>query len=237
MSARAAAAKAPKPAVSFERKRLLGLVHQLKSRLRLDDATYRDKMAGHTGKRSAADLSDIELRDLLAAWSRALPEDERGAFTGGRAPSTLTEPFQRLVRALWISLYHLAGVTDGSDAALDKFVARQAKVTALRFLRAGAAPGVVEALKDMLAKEGAQLPAKIVGNEGRQAVVRAQWSKLHKLGAVTVPFEDALTSWMHGPIVPGRRPLSQLTSDQLDQAITKLGDWIRLTLRKKAAAS
>lgn len=221
---------ADKAPVSAERKRLLFLVHALKKALGLDDDAYRAKLAGHSGKTSAADLNDGSLRELLNHWSRDLPEAERVRFTGAgwRAQSKLPEAHQRLVLALWISLARLGVLTDASDKALDAFVARQAKVTALRFLRAHAAPGVIEALKDWLAREGLELPGEIDGMDARRSLVRAQWAKLHRMGVRRLPYEEALMAWMlQERLIPGVRSLLGLTEDQLDAAARRLEAMIR----------
>lgn len=231
MRARAVLAT-PRPAqvgqVGQGRRMLLGRVHKLQKRLGLDDDTYRDKLQATIGKRSASGASDAELRELLRMWARELPEDERAAFTSGARKSDLKEPFQRLIRALWIDLYHLGALdSDGSDTALDAFVRRQCEVSALRFLRAGDAPAVIEALKAMLARAGVKLGSHIDGTETRRLVVRTQWSRLAQLKAVHVPFEPALMKWLEGRVTTGTRGLSSLSDDQLDAAMVLLGDWIR----------
>ncbi len=221
----------PKTApVSAERRSLLARLHQVKKQLGLDEETYRDKLEGHSAKRSAASLSDMEIRDVLRAWSRGLPEGDRAKATSPRAKAGLKEPFQRLIRALWINLFNLGELEDGTDAALDAFVARQAKVTALAFLRAHQAPAIVEALKDWIARTGVKLGDHIDPLVARRAIVRGQWSKLHALKAVHVPFEAALMNWMRGRIIPDRHDsLEGMSADQLDHAMRELGLWIRKT--------
>lgn len=226
--------RAVKPAVSPERRRLLAQVHLAKKALGLDDDAYRAKLKGHTGAESAADLDDLRLRDVIRAWSRDLPAEARGRVGASRRGG-LKEPFQRLVRALWISLYNLGEVDDGSDAALDAFVSRQVRVSALRFLRAHDATSVVEALRDWLARAG--VDDGVVGEiDSRVAVVRAQWRRLADWGATRVAHEGGLSGWMHGRVTPGRRAVDQLSTDQLDDAIRQLGDWIRAVKARRTAS-
>lgn len=229
-----------RPPVSDDRRRLLARVHQLKKQMGLDDDTYRAKLMATSGKTSAGDLSDGSLRELLNLWTRDLPAAARAPYVGAdrRAVGTLKEPFQRFVRALWIALYNLGEVEDGGDKALDAFVERQAKVASLRFLRAGDAPGVTEALKDWCRRVGFNVPERRAsqrtpdgasqGTEARMILVRAQWARLYALNAITVPFEDSLMNWMERQrLITSRRGLVQLTEDQLDTASKALGVWIR----------
>lgn len=230
----AARRKAAKPAVSPERRRLLARVHQLRARLGMDEETYRDALYAMAHKRSAADMTDAQLMEALSRWAHQLPEGERAAFTSQPRPGRgLGEPFQRHIRALWIDLWHLGELADGGDAALDAFVARQAKVTALRFLRAEAAPAVAEALKDWLARAGARIPASAGGREARLIVLRAQWARLGQLGAIRLALPGAIDRWAVSTLKLGARTIEQLSDDQLDHLIRAAGAWIR---RVKAAS-
>ncbi len=216
-----------RPAVSPERRRLLARVHQLRQRLGMDEDTYRDALWAQSHQRSAADMTDSQLMETLHRWSQRLPEGERAAFTSTRAASGLKEPFQRHIRALWIDLYHLGELSDGGDAALDAFVARQAKVTALRFLRAEAAPAVAEALKSWLARVGAEIPASADGHTARLIVLRAQWARLRALGALRMDTFGALSRWASTTLKLGARNVEQMSDDQLDHLIREAGAWVR----------
>lgn len=228
MAARLAVSVKPAVAVSPERRRLLARVHQLKKRLGMDDDTYRDALYNMSHKRSAGDMTDSQLMETLNTWSRRLPEGERGPFTANlRAPSKLTEPFQRLIKALWINLNNLGALADGSDKALDAFVKRQAGVEALSFVRGHQAPAIIEALKDWLRREGLDFGDEIDGHAARVSLVIRQWAVLFKLRAVQLSFREALENWATRRLKLGRRGLSQLSEDQLDTLARDLGDWIR----------
>ena len=228
-----AALRISKPSpVPAERRRLLARLHQLKKRLGLDDDTYRDALYAMCQRRSAGDMTDSQILETLNAWSRRLPDNERGPFTSGlRAPSKLKEPYQRLIKALWINLYNLGALSDGSDKALDAFVKRQAGVEALSFVRAHQAPALVEALKDWLRRDGLDFGDEIDGHAARVSLVIRQWAVLFKLRAVQLSFREALESWATQRLKLGRRGLNQLSEDQLDTLARDLGDWIRKVKR------
>jgi len=237
------------------RRRLLSAFHGLARRLGLDEAARRDKLERSTGVRSAADLDARQLLAVIAAWSRDLPAGERDAAAGARARAAAQEPHQRRVKALWIGLYNLAAIDDGSDAALDAFVARQTGIAALRFLHAEAAPSVIEALKSIadrhgwvprdepmaVTKLGQTVYTTLKADTGlawRRALVRRQWQRLAELGAVQIKSRFALDAWLKAArIVAVDSALEALAEAQLDAAARKLGTWLRRAEARAAASA
>ena len=117
-------------------------------------------------------MTKAELRRVLSAMN-------------GR-PETF--PWRLKIRALWITAGQLGLLRDTSDAALDSFVAKQSRVTALRFLPADQAEPVIEALKAWLARPreqgggGVQWGAPNASDQ--EAAARALWRALTDIGAV-----------------------------------------------------
>jgi phage gp16-like protein len=90
-----------------QRNRLIGAVHAAKKATDLDEETYRAMLARLTGKSSARDLSDFELRQVLDHMNGGR---DRRSF----APPKTTSPTAKKARALWICLYALGAIDDPS---------------------------------------------------------------------------------------------------------------------------
>lgn len=126
-----------------KRKKLIQLVHVGKSKLGMDDATYRAFLMGVCGKDSAATMSERQLAGVVRAMrklgfqctaSRVRPEERGGA--------TLAQ--LEYIKGMWVACARNTG-----DAALSAFVKRIAGVDALRFLTVKTAQKVILALQDM----------------------------------------------------------------------------------------
>lgn len=193
-------------------------VHARARELDMDDAVRRDLQRRVTGVESCAEMSLPQLDAVLREMQAGGPPPHR------RADS----PHARKCRALWLSLWHLGALRDGSERALDAFVARQTGQTgveALRFLGGRDADTVIEALKDWCKRIGFEVPAEAPA--AKRALLWAQWQRLAALGAVGLAKPEALDAWLQWKVTPGRSAVSQLTGRQLDQAAALLGDWIR----------
>lgn len=143
------------------RSRLIGAVHAAKKAAGLDDDTYRAKLQLITGKTSAKDCSDGELRDVLDSMN--------GKRRHG--PAKADSPTARKARALWISLHALGGIADPSEQALRAWVQRQYHVDDLAFIRASESFAVIEGLKQWCARLGVQWGAFA---DPRQCVIERQ---------------------------------------------------------------
>lgn len=203
------------PSGSTARNQMIAKLHVLKRDNRLDDDAYRAKLELATGHRSAADCTDAELERALAAFH--VKQKQNNSYTGK-------------AKALFISAYSLGAISDGSDAALNAFVRRQTGKDRLAFLTAAETNTVSEALKAICARYGFVVPASDrEGRAPREALLKAQWTLLHGLGAVRNPDFGALDEWASRKYRGNHGTVNNLTVPQLDQAIRALGFWIRKT--------
>mgnify|MGYP006435377777 CR=1 FL=1 len=206
----------------------LAKVHAGAKALALGDDAYRDLLARVTGHRSAKDCTlgqlDDVVRELKAlGWREGQP---KRAGKRKLAPGDV----QAKARALWLSLYHLGEVESPEEAALDAFVKRQLGTDSLRFVTPQNADRVIEALKSWLTRAGVDWtphPADPGGAPQPKArVLRAQWQRLHNLGAVHIADDGALTSWLTRVTHLGHRAPEHIADADADRAMEKLGAWI-----------
>ncbi len=125
------------------RRALLAKVHVAKKQLDLDDELYRTVLERVTGQRSAGELSDPQLVDVLDEFRRL-----------GWQPSSKDKPLPRSskphvrkVWALWNALCRSGAVKNPSRGALRAFVQRFAQVTDPEWLTPEDAVKVIEGLK------------------------------------------------------------------------------------------
>jgi len=140
-------------------KRLLVLVQIGRRQLGLDDETYRTLLAGACGVRSAKGLSAAQLAQVLAVMQQAgfkptaKPAVKQSVKQPGR-PFAPRASAAAVIRAVWITMARHGVVRDGSDGALDAWVARQSSqlnggvgVARLAWLDDDLAARLLEALK------------------------------------------------------------------------------------------
>jgi hypothetical protein len=198
-----------------DRHRLYARLHRAAKAAGYDEARRRALMAEATGKTSAKELSDSELEALARQFEQAAGPSRRRADT----------PHARLCRALWLSLWHLGVIRDPAERALAAFVKRQHGVDDLRFVAGREAAPVIEGLKAMAARAGAdwgRWPGMPAETRGRYAVLAAQWGRLKAAGAL--PAGD-LAAWTEH--VVGRVSPAICTAAELDQLIRSLGPKVR----------
>lgn len=142
-----------------KRSRLIRLVQVGRRALALDDECYRDLLACHTGKRSAALLSERELEQVLAAFKVAGFTPKPARHTANKRLSPTTGGHLRVneiakIRAIWCEMARLGIVRDGSETALNHWVQRMTArlnggvgVAEVGWLDAPLAVKVLEALK------------------------------------------------------------------------------------------
>lgn len=134
----------------------LSLIHVAKRQLSLSDEDYRSILGLYGGVTSAAMLDQQGFDAVMERFT------ELGfRSTSKRRPMPLragmASPAQvQLMRNIW------AECTDGegTDASLGKWLERQFKVSALRFVTAELAPKVLGGLKAMKAKQRAKRQAQ-----------------------------------------------------------------------------
>ena len=186
----------------------------------LDDGERRALQLRATGVASLTRMSEAQMRAVL--------DEMRAPGSGDALPDHAMTP---LLRALWISGWHLGAVRDRSDRALCRFVAQALGVDAARFAGRRLA-AAVEELKRMLARD-----AGVDWSPGRCGprvrVIEAQWRLLAELGAVRI--HAGLDHHVSRALGIGVRSVEHLTDAQADEAIAMLGGRLRRA-RAKAAS-
>ena len=207
------------------RKRLIGAVHAAAAKAGIGEEMRREIYQAVTGGKASLTqmtLPEIgKILDRLNAGKRAgIPQN--------------TRPHTGKIRALWWTLYWLGEVVSKNDSALDAFVRRQTGISALRFLDPRRAAAVVEALKSMVERAGAEpvLAAQSShGNLERQAVIDLLWKKLTDAGLIKNRSKgDYLREAL---LLPGL--VAEWSNRELDEAIRLLGTLWRAHLAKQAS--
>lgn len=154
------------------RKSLIAMVHIAKSRMGMDDETYRDWLAKNTGKRSSSDLSDRQLTTLVQTLRAAGYLDEAPAAAkviAGKGANRPTDAQWKTARGL-VKKLGLEGGLDGE--AFASFVKRVGKVDNPRFLTKATMASVLVGLEkwwaDREEKKG------MTDNEGRKAASKVE---------------------------------------------------------------
>ncbi|EPY00863.1 regulatory protein GemA [Magnetospirillum fulvum] len=172
-------------AITPERKKLYGALHAAAKTADLDDEAYRAMLVARTGKTSAKELTDSQIRTVLDHLNGTKPQDTRRRDDS---------PTSRKIRALWLSLYHLGAVRNPSETALANFAKPIVKVDDLRWLSARDAFRVIEALKDMGARHGVRWADHKTPQE---AIIAAQIAKLRQMMAINPERFKSINSELH----------------------------------------
>ncbi|MFN4177400.1 regulatory protein GemA [Phenylobacterium sp.] len=146
--------------VSAGRRAMLAKVHLAAKELGLDDDARRDVLERIAGARSSADCTDDQLDAVLRefrrlGWtpSKAAPaKHPRGQ--GARKPAPASHPVALKARAMWLSLWNLGVVRQGTETALEAFAARQLGVDRLQWADQAQGYRLIEALKAMAERAG-----------------------------------------------------------------------------------
>lgn len=208
---------------------MLATIHIAKKQLGLDDDTYRDFLERETGKRSAADLTDVERRKVVLAFER---QGFKRSSKGGSRPRAdrLSGPYAGKFQALWIAAWNLGIVENPSDAALIAFVKRQTGIAHGRWLRdPEAAAKVIEALKDWMRRATGnqdllrtdRLRHRLY-NDPRFQTLLTQWTLLVTLDAAPAETLDVWVARMQ----PGAT-YGELSPDQWIDLMNILGVKLR----------
>lgn len=203
-----------------ERRKLYAALHLAAKAAGLtDDADYRAMLAAQTGgKTSAKDMTDGQIRAVLDHLNS-------GGKPKGQAPSARRRDdsaTSRKIRALWLSLHQLGTVRNPSEDALAAFIKPMAKVDDLRWLSPRDAFRVIEALKNMGARDGVAWAAHKTPQE---AIIAAQLAKLGQvMGTETEAFQTVNSKV--GQVV-ARASNSSNPGRQLNSLVEDLGNRIR----------
>jgi hypothetical protein len=190
-----------------QRNRLIGAVHAAKKAAELDDDTYRAMLDRITGKSSAKDLSDGELRQVLDHMNGGA---KRIGHHTRFAPPKTTSPTAKKARALWISLQGLGAISDPSEQALRAWVKRQHHVDDIAFVRPSQSFAVIEGLKQWCTRLGVDWASY---NDPRRCVIARQVELAQAKGCEFLP------GW--------GRAMDGMADGELDQTIAMLGRMVR----------
>ena len=209
-----------------ERTRLIKSIHARARDAGLDGEGRRALQVKHTGKRSLTDMKPWELRVVRQALRDKARDNKRGLNAS---------PHRRLLRALWVSGYHLGVMQSASDRALEAWIVRQAGVDAARFAWTDTGPAV-EALKAWLARPvnqgggGVDWSPYPDGNRNQRArVIEAQYRIILQKGTASPRSAEsgnlaACLRRRHGLIV---KDCLALPPDRMNAVIRVLGREIR----------
>lgn len=183
----------PRQAVDGQRRALLAQVHIAQKDLAMDEDDYRALLGRVTGCASAKECDTGQLRAVIANFER-LGFRSSG---GQRRRQVGNKQTVRKARAMWISLYQLGAIDDGSDAALEAFGQRQLRVERLQWTNEREAFRLIEALKAMAARHGwdQKLPARMASADRvRLLKDRLIGAQLARLAAAGQPVDGALAA-------------------------------------------
>lgn len=203
------------PVASPARQALLAQVHIARKQLAINDDDYRELMQRVTGHDSAKECSIGELREAVANFERmgfrATGASKRRDLGGA---ATI-----RKARAMWISLYQLGAIDDGSDAALEAFGKRQLRVDRLRWASERDGFRLIEALKAIADRYGwdqrvsSRLPSADRIRLLKDRLVGAQLARLARAGLpVTGAIAEDRAGW---------------SDKRLERAAIELADQVR----------
>lgn len=225
----------------------LQVIHIAKKQLALDDDSYRDLLERLTGKRSSADLDADQRRAVLGEFKRLGFKQQAAQSSPATAANKklrigtrrlAADPRARKVRALWLTLWHLAAVRDPSEDALAAFVKRVARVDDLAWLSPPQFQAVTEALKDWCEREGFavhQMAANASNEDWNRALVRAIWAKRTALETQGAAIDEHFFgNWVAKNIPCGMR-WEDLDAHWSLHLAKKAGAWLRAAASKQTA--
>ena len=131
----------------------IALLHVAKKQLGLVEVDYRAILFGYGGVESAADLDEAGFRSVMNYLTALGFRSDWTKRTFGERPNMATPAQVDLVRKLWTEWHDGRGPGRGDrDAALNAWLAKYHKVSALRFVSRAKAQPVIAALKAMAAR-------------------------------------------------------------------------------------
>lgn len=189
----------PRFAVSDQRRSLLAQVHIARKTLAMQDDDYRALLMRITPYSTAKRCNDNQLRDVLSEFERMGFRKSGGA---GKRRALGNSQTVRKARAMWISLYQLGAINDGSDAALEAFGKRQLRVDRLQWADERQGFRMIEALKAIAERHGwsqrisSRKPTKERVRILKDRLVGAQLARLAAAGlTVTGPLLEDRADW------------------------------------------
>lgn len=133
-------------------KQQIQLIHIAKAQLGLDDDLYRQMLQAIGGASSSKELSvskaDAVLEHLKSRGFKAVPKGRLSPKSGTAAVGTVDK-----IRAIWITMSKQGFVRDGSETALDKWIAGVTQVRHVGWLKTKSAIQALDALKKWHTRE------------------------------------------------------------------------------------
>lgn len=192
------------------RNNLIKKVHVGKRELGLDDETYRSLLERVTGHRSAAKCNDQQLILVVKEMkAKGFHVKQKKKY-----PAQLPK-----MRALWITLWCLRVVRNRQDRALLAFTARQTgrPVGDLSWVTPTDANKVIEALKDMCANAGFDVPSN--GHDAKHHLAIWLATELRTAGYETPPTRDDLNAMTDRELDAANISMRMLLGDKPSQSI------------------
>lgn len=132
--------------------KLIQLIHIGKSKLCLDDDTYRSLLVAMTGKDSTKAMTASELNRVLARLKQlgfVAAHKKKDSKPIDDKVSLDTEQQIKLIRHLWLELHALGAVRNSSEQALATYIQNQTDTT-IENLDIIKASNIIERLKKWL---------------------------------------------------------------------------------------
>lgn len=126
----------------------LSLLRVAKAKLGMDEEAYRATLEYYGGSRSARELDGRGLEAVMARFRQMGFTSDGHARNFGARPGRASPGQVALIRGLWVEAMEAP-----TDEALNHWLERKFKVSALRFLDDRGAPKAITALRAMVARK------------------------------------------------------------------------------------
>ncbi|EAT15347.1 regulatory protein GemA [Desulfuromonas acetoxidans] len=138
-------------------KQQVKMIHTLKEALGLNESIYRGTLYDAFGVTSSKELNETQACGVIDCFKKeaikaGIWEQEHDYSSFGNRPDHATPKQLKYICCLWNQVSRVQ--PDRRDAALRKFLMRQAGVADLRFLKRSSATKVISALKAMKTQAG-----------------------------------------------------------------------------------
>lgn len=129
----------------YTKPQLIKLIHIAKSKLSMDEDTYRSILMRIGKKTSSKDLSLPELMQVLEHLKqcgfKVAPPKRAGTLSQSKKAQA------KKIRSLWLTLHTLGAIQDSSEYALSRYVKRMVKVDHLNWINIAQGSLLIESLK------------------------------------------------------------------------------------------
>lgn len=132
------------------RRALMAKIHVARKQLAIDEDDYRQLLLDETRQTSLTQCDEAGLERVVTRLKTLGFKPLPSRF----GKPTAQHPMAKKARALWISLYHLGVVRNGSEEALEAFAKRQLGCERLVWARQSDSYKLIEALKQMAERAG-----------------------------------------------------------------------------------